>query len=56
MPRQLLIVYLPIYIHFQPQLMMNRLVILLACAVVTAMCFVPSEGNKNFFIIFLIHT
>ena len=32
--------------------MMNRMVILLAVAVVMAMCSVPSEGNKNFFIFF----
>ena len=56
MPRQLLIVYLSIYMHFQVQLMMNRLVILLAVAVVMAMCSAPSEGNKNFFIIFFLST
>ena len=52
MPRQLLIVYplLPIYIHFQPQLKMNRLVILLVVAVAMAMCSVSCEGNKNFFV------
>ena len=32
--------------------MMNRLVILLAVAVVMAMCSAPSEGKKNFFIFF----
>ena len=50
MPRQLLIVYLPIYMYFQPQLMMNRLVILLVVAVAMAMYSVPCEGKKNFFI------
>ena len=51
MPWELLIVYLPIYIHFQLQfIMMNRLVILLVVAVAMAMYSVPCEGNKNFFI------
>ena len=52
MPRQLLIVYLPIYMYFQPQLMMNRLMILLVVAVAMVMCSVSCEGKKNFFIVF----